>query len=208
MSKQASSLSPRDLCHVSIGAALIAVCSWLSIPLTVPFTLQSFAVCLLAALLGWKRGVLAVLVYMLLGAAGLPVFSGFRGGIAVLLGMTGGYIAGFLLTALVTGLAAERRADRPLPLLLAMALGMLLCYLCGTVWFMLVYSRGSGAIGLLGALNLCVFPFLLPDAVKCLLAFLLARRLRPFLTKAGCSHAYQGRRSCGTSEKSRTIPLR
>ncbi len=179
--KSSSRLSVRDLCYVSVGAALIAVCSWLSLPFTVPFTLQSFAVCLIAALLGWKRGVLSAAEYMLLGAAGLPVFSGFKAGIGVLLGVTGGYILGFLLTALVIGLSAERFGLRPLPLALGMALGMLLCYACGTIWFVIVYTRSSGAIGVLTALNLCVFPFLLPDAVKCALAIVLALRLRPLL---------------------------
>ena len=179
--KTSSHLTVRDLSYIAVGAALIAVCSWLSIPFTVPFTLQSFAVCLLAALLGWKRGTLSAAVYLLLGAAGLPVFSGFRSGLGVLLGVTGGYILGFLLTALAVGLTADRFGARPLPLSLGMALGMLLCYACGTVWFVVVYTKSSGPIGVLGALNLCVFPFLLPDAVKCALAVGLARRLRPLL---------------------------
>lgn len=181
MSGRPSSLSSRDLSYIAIGAALIAICSWLSIPFTVPFTLQSFAVCLLAALLGWKHGLLAVLVYMLLGAAGLPVFSGFRAGLGVLLGATGGYIAGFLLTALVIGLVAQRWPGKSLPLAAAMLLGMLLCYTCGTLWFVIVYTQSSGPIGVWGALSLCVFPFLIPDTLKCALALFLAQRLRPIL---------------------------
>ncbi len=171
-------LSVRDLCQIAIGAALIAVCSWLSIPFTVPFTLQSFAVCLIAALLGLRRGPLAVLIYLLLGAAGLPVFSGFRAGLGTLLGATGGYLVGFLLAALAVGFATDRFSGRALPLALGMLFGMLLCYICGTAWFVSIYSRGSGSIGVLGALNLCVFPFLLPDALKCALALFLALRLR------------------------------
>ena len=164
-------LSVRDLAIVAIGAALIAVCSWLSVPFAVPFTLQSFAVCLLAALLGWKRGLLTVLVYMLLGAVGLPVFAGFKGGFGV------------LLTALVIGLCTDRFGRKPLPLALAMALGMLLCYACGTAWFVIVYTRSSGPIGVLGALSWCVFPFLIPDALKCALALPLARRLYSVVNK-------------------------
>ena len=64
-----------------------------------------------------------------------------------------------------------------------MILGMLLCYACGTIWFVVVYTRSSGPIGVLGALNLCVFPFLIPDALKCVLAVVLALRLRPILMK-------------------------
>ena len=183
MPVSAKRLSVRDLCYIAIGAALIAVCSWLAIPFTVPFTMQSFAVCLLAALLGGKRGFLTVLVYILLGAAGLPVFSGFRAGVGVLLGVTGGYILGFLLTALAVGFFAERRPGKLLPLNLGMFLGMLLCYACGTIWFVVVYTCSSGPIGVLGALNLCVFPFLIPDVLKCALAVVLTLRLRPILMK-------------------------
>ncbi len=174
-------LSVRDLCYVAIGAALTAVCSWLSIPFTVPFTLQSFAVCLIAALLGLRRGLLSVMVYLLLGVVGLPVFAGFKAGFGTLLGATGGFLFGFLFVALTVGFASDRSPGRTLPLALAMLLGMLLCYVCGTVWFMIVYSRGSGAVGVLAALNLCVFPFLLPDALKCALALLISLRLRPHI---------------------------
>ena len=173
--------SARDLSRIALGAALLAVCSWLSIPLAVPFTLQTFAVCLLAVLLGPRRGLQCLLVYLLLGAAGLPVFSGFKGGLGVLLGATGGYLAGFAPTVLILGFAAERFPGRTAALALAAALGIALCYVCGTAWFMLVYARGGEAISLWGALKLCVLPFLPPDALKAALALWLARRLSPLL---------------------------
>ena len=87
--------STRDLCFCAIGAALIAVCAWISIPADVPFTLQTFAIFTVCGLLGGKRGTVSVLVYLLLGAVGAPVFAGFRGGFASLLGTTGGYLVGF-----------------------------------------------------------------------------------------------------------------
>ena len=71
--------STRDLCFCAIGAALIAVCAWISIPADVPFTLQTFAIFTVCGLLGGKRGTVSVLVYLLLGAVGAPVFAGFRG---------------------------------------------------------------------------------------------------------------------------------
>jgi biotin transport system substrate-specific component len=86
---------------VALGAVLIIICSWLTVPFAVPFTMQTFAVYCALLLLGGRRGLLAVLLYILLGAFGLPVFSGFRGGIGALLGPTGGYILGFLLCALL-----------------------------------------------------------------------------------------------------------
>ena len=180
-----SKIPVREMALAAMGAALIALCSWISIPAPggVPFTLQTFAVCLLTALYGWKLGLCTVAVYLLLGAAGVPVFSGFKGGIGALLGTTGGYLAGFLFTALTVGVAVDR-FGRKLPVLIAsMALGILLCYAFGTAWFVLVYTRSSGPIGVGTALGWCVLPYLLPDAVKIALAALLNRRLVPILNR-------------------------
>ena len=89
-----------DMAYIAIFAVLIAICSWISIPMTVPFTLQTFGVFMAVGVLGGKRGSLAVLVYILLGAIGVPVFAGFSGGFGILLNNTGGYIIGFLFSAL------------------------------------------------------------------------------------------------------------
>ena len=178
-------LTAKDLSYIAMGVALIAVCSWISIPLPVPITLQTFAICLITAVLGLRLGLWAVVVYILLGAAGLPVFSGFRSGIGTLLGTTGGYIIGFVFTALAVGLGVKRIGRKPPLLTLFMAIGILLCYAFGTAWFVLVYTRTSGAIGVLTALSLCVFPYLLPDAVKILLAVSLTGRLHSLLKPRG-----------------------
>ena len=92
-------MTTKDMALTAMFAVLIAVCSWISIPLAVPITLQTFGVFCALAVLGGKRGFFAVLVYILLGAAGLPVFAGFKSGIGTLFGSTGGYIVGFLLMA-------------------------------------------------------------------------------------------------------------
>ena len=125
--------SIRSMIFVSLMAVVIALCSWLSVPSVVPFTMQTFAVFSALLLLGGKRGFLAVGLYILLGAFGLPVFSGFRGGLGALLGPTGGYILGFLLTALLYWIL-EGRLHSLIPLIL----GLLLCYLFGTLWFVYV----------------------------------------------------------------------
>ena len=178
-------LGTRDIAYIAMGVALTAVCAWLTIPAAVPFTMQTFAVCLVAALLGLRRGLWAVGCYILLGGLGAPVFSGFRGGFGVLLGTTGGYIAGFVFTALIVGFAADRWRRRFPALLAAMALGVLVCYVFGTVWFMLVYAKSSGPIGVGTALAWCVLPYLLPDAAKIALAASLVGRLRPLLFREG-----------------------
>ncbi len=166
-----------DMAYIALFAVLIAVCAWISIPATVPFTLQTFGIFLAVGVLGGKRGTLAVLVYLLLGAVGIPVFAGFSGGVGCLLGSTGGYLVGFLFTALVMW-AMERLMGKKLWVLaLSMLLGLVVCYAFGTVWFILVYARTTGEIGLLTALGWCVFPYVLPDLIKMALALVLCRRL-------------------------------
>ena len=181
METRKTALSINDITLIALFTAVIAVCSWISIPAAVPFTLQTFAVFLTAGLLGGKRGTITVIVYILLGAVGVPVFSGFTGGIGHLLGPTGGYIIGFIFSALVMWFA-EKRFGRSLRVLAAsMVIGLIVCYAFGTAWFMAVYTKESGTIGLMTALGWCVFPYIIPDAVKIAVAVLLCRRLRPAL---------------------------
>mgnify|MGYP003373967338 CR=1 FL=1 len=137
-------MKTRELAYTGILAALIAVCSWISIPTAVPFTLQTFAVFLTLGLLGGRLGTLAVTVYLLLGAVGLPVFAGFHGGLGAFLGATGGYLVGFLFTAL-TMWGAERWLGKSAPVFLGSAVvGQILCYLFGSVWYYAVYTSSSG----------------------------------------------------------------
>ena len=166
----------KDLCLVAMMATLIAVCAWITIPAPVPFTLQTFAVFSALALLGGARGTAAVGLYLLLGALGLPVFSGFSGGLGVLLGATGGYLFGFLLIGLCRWLF-EARAASDFWRTASLVLGLALCYAFGTAWFLLVYARANGPLSLLGALSWCVFPFVLPDLAKLALALTLAGRV-------------------------------
>ena len=168
-----------DLTYVAAGAALIAVCSWVTIPLpAVPITLQTFAVFAALGILGGARGTAAVAVYIALGAAGVPVFSGFKGGIGALLGVTGGYIVGFLFSAgvywLVTTLWKRPAASR----IVGMIAGLAVCYAFGTCWFVIAYSRTTGAVGYGAALMKCVVPFIFPDAVKLALAYVISSAVR------------------------------
>ena len=164
-----------------LGAALIAVCAWITIPAAVPFTMQTFGVFCILGLLGGKRGTVSILVYILLGAVGLPVFSGFGGGIGILFGTTGGYIVGFIFIGLIYW-SAEKLFGSGLPIrVAAMAAGLAVCYAFGTAWFMFVYARGAGEIALGTALAWCVIPFILPDLMKMGLAVLLSNRLRKYL---------------------------
>jgi biotin transport system substrate-specific component len=170
-------LSVKDMALIALFAVLIAVCAWISIPSTVPFTLQTFGLFAAMGLLGGKRCTLAVLVYLLLGLTGIPVFSGFRGGFGMLAGVTGGYLIGFLFAALVYWLVTARSRGGLPPMILGMAAGLLVDYAFGTAWFMLFYGKTYGAIGLGAALSMCVFPFVLPDLVKLGLAVAVVKTL-------------------------------
>lgn len=171
-----------DIAYIALMAAVLAVCAWITIPLPmVAFTLQTMGVFLALALLGGKRGTLAVLVYILLGAVGVPVFSGFRGGLGALFGTTGGYIFGFIFTALLYWVITHFLGEKLPVQIIALVLGLFLCYAVGTAWFMYVYIRDKGAMTLATALGGCVFPFIIPDLCKLALALLLGRRLRRFV---------------------------
>lgn len=174
-------LTVLDLVYISIGASLIAVCSWISIPTAVPFTLQTFAVFFVLLLLGGERGTLATLVYVLLGAVGVPVFAGFGGGVGILFGSTGGYIWGFLLIGLIYILFTRLFGKKIVVKVAALILGLIVCYAFGTAWFMHVYIQNSGKVGLITVLGWCVFPFIIPDLVKLALAVVIARRIAPFM---------------------------
>lgn len=166
-----------DVAFIALFAAVMAVCSWISVPATVPFTLQTFGVFLAVGTLGGKRGSLAVLTYLLLGAVGAPVFAGFSGGIGCILGSTGGYIVGFLFSALVMWAMEHFFGKSRWVLAISMVIGLLVCYAFGTAWFMIVYANNTGVIGLWTALSWCVFPYIIPDAIKIVLALVLCKRL-------------------------------
>lgn len=179
----ASRLRTRDLTLIALFTALIAVCAWISVPVPAPFvqfTMQTFAVFAALLTLGGRRGTYAVTAYLLLGAMGAPVFSGFRGGPGVLLGTTGGYILGFFFTALLYwGMTA--RLGESLPVKVAAGLlGMAVYYTFGTVWYLILYATAGNPVGLMTALGYCVFPFVFPDLIKLALALLLARRVERY----------------------------
>lgn len=170
-----------DLVYIAFGAVLISVCSWISIPTTVPFTMQTFAVFFMLSALGGKRGTVSIILYVLLGAFGVPVFSQFTSGIGILLGNTGGYIIGFIFMGLVYWLTVRLLGKKLWVEILAMVIGLAVCYAFGTAWFMVVYAKANGAVGLATVLSWCVIPFIIPDLVKLGLALTLARRLSPVL---------------------------
>ena len=161
----------------ALMAAVTCVLAPMAIPIgPVPISFTNLAIYLSLYLLGWKRGTVSYLVYVLIGAVGVPVFSGFTGGLGKLAGATGGYIVGFIPMAVIAGLVIDRYRNRGLQLA-GMIVGTAVCYAFGTAWFVTVYLQGGKAVSVLSALLLCVVPYLLPDLLKLTLAAVIAKRV-------------------------------
>jgi len=164
------------MAFVSLGAVIIVLCSWITVPFVIPFTLQTFGIFFLLFLFGGKRGSLSILLYLAMGMVGVPVFSGFNSGIGALLGITGGFLWGFVLSGCLY-LALEGVFSKFKYGLLASAyLCLLACYVLGTVWYMFWVSESSPAT-VASALSVCVLPYIIPDLLKIFFAYLLSRRI-------------------------------
>ena len=166
-----------DLVYSALGAVLIALCSWVSIPTNVPFTMQTFAVFCVLSILGGRCGTISIIVYIILAAIGVPVLAGFASGMGVVLGNTGGYIVGFIFIGLIYWLATGLLGKKLWVEIVAMVVGIIMLYVFGTAWFMIVYARTDEPIGLAMALSWCVLPFIIPDLIKLGLALMLSRRI-------------------------------
>ncbi|MDR2752713.1 MAG: biotin transporter BioY [Oscillospiraceae bacterium] len=177
MKKTKNSLFQMILC--AVFAALAAVLSQLGVTIgELPIVFTQVAIFLAGGLLGWKWGALSMVVYTALGAAGLPVFAGMSGGPHILFGYSGGFIFGYILAALTTGLLLDWLGRKPWVVFPVLALGALVIYLPGLPWMMHVLSLDFGQTIALGML-----PYLPFDAAKVALAGILILALHPVLQK-------------------------
>lgn len=161
------------LAMIAVMTAVTCILAPLSISIgPIPISFTNLAIYFALYLLGWKKGTVSYLVYILIGIIGLPVFSGFTGGIGKFLGPTGGYIVGFIPMAIIAGILIDRFKNRWIQLL-GMLAGTAVCYAFGTAWYCL--QTGSS---LVPALSLCVFPFIPGDLVKMVAAMLLGPVIR------------------------------
>lgn len=170
----------KEMILCAVFAAVLCVFSVVAVPVgTIPVTLGVLGVLLCAVILGRKCSFIATVIFILLGAAGLPVFSGMQGGVQVLLGPTGGYIWAYPVMGLLAGTAVKRQKHW-LIVCLVCIVSVCVCYLLGTAQFVLVTRKTWQQ-----ALVLCVYPFLLPDMVKCVLAAWLGTQIRRRLHQSG-----------------------
>lgn len=174
-------ISVNRITYIGLFTVIIFICSVTAIPATVPFTLQTFGIFLALGLLGATDGTYSILIYILLGAVGMPVFSGFRGGLGILFGSTGGYILGFLLAALLFKLITHILGTTFKGLAIGMVCGLTVCYISGTLWFMAVSLKDGGTASFFSVMATCVFPFVFPDLIKIYLALIFTKRLKPYL---------------------------
>ena len=162
-----------DITMTALMAAVTCILAPLSIPIgPVPISFTNLAIYLSLYLLGGKRGTLAILVYVLLGAVGVPVFAGFSGGIGALLGNAGGYIIGFIVMAVIAGLVIDN-CHKPWIQLIGMIVGTIVCYLFGTIWFCIVADYTFKA-----ALAVCVIPFIPADLIKMIIAMIIGPMIK------------------------------
>lgn len=186
----------KDICYIALFTAVIAVCSWIAIPISeISITLQTMGVCMAAGFLGWKRGVVCVLSYILLGICCVPVFSGFKNFYALIASASAGYVIGFIFTALIVGFTSDKmhligkkvtnnvakQVVQLIILALSMVVGVAICYLFGTLWFMLIYKGSVTTTNLQIALTYCVYPYIIPDIVKIVLSTFLVNYLKGYV---------------------------
>ncbi len=162
-----------NLTQTALFAVVIALCSMLSIPAAVPFTLQTFGVFFALFMLGGKYGTLSITIYILLGAVGLPVFHGFTGGAGVLISSTGGYIFGFLISGIIYLVLTRIYESKKTKMIYAF-IGLFVCYITGALWFVFTSTSGKSFFAVLTA---CILPFIIPDTIKILLAYFLSEKL-------------------------------
>ena len=165
----------------ALMTAVTCILAPLSIPIgPVPISLTNFAIYLSLYLLDWKKGTISYILYLLLGLVGLPVFSGFTGGIGKLAGPTGGYIIGFIPMAIIAGIVIDKYTEKWLLCLLAMIIGTIVCYALGTAW--LAYEA---EMTFQAALMAGVIPFIIGDIAKMIVAIIVAPMIKNPLVKAG-----------------------
>ena len=162
---------------VSLFSALICVSSFITIPSPVPFTMQALSIFCALTILGEKKGTLCIILYIFLGMIGLPVFSGFSGGLGHLLGATGGYVFGFIFTALVYSVITHFFGSTVKTQAVGLICGLLACYISGTLWYTTIHLKCLSLEGFLSSLLICVVPFINPDLIKIAVAIFIGCKL-------------------------------
>lgn len=175
-----------EVTEIAMFVVILIICSWISIPTVIPFTMQTFAIFLAICVLGGKKTSMVVFIYLLMGSIGLPVFSGFCGGAGCLVGNTGGFLVGFFIASLViwglehiVGLNSWIRW-------IQMTVCIMICYFIGVVWYMAITQIPFYSETVMPIISVYVLPFVIPDGIKMILAYYLSKRIKIIIKNSYC----------------------
>lgn len=174
-------MKAQKIAVTGILAAIICLLAPFSVPVgAIPISLATFAIYIVSCMVKTKISVCAVIIYILLGAVGLPVFSAFSGGLHIITGVTGGYIIGYIPCSLIIGLLTDKFENKKFVYPFSMLLGTAACYLVGILWYM-YHTESSFA----SAAAVCIIPFFVGDIIKisaaCAIGITLRKRLALYL---------------------------
>ena len=170
----------KEIVIIAIYIALLTIFSWISIPSIVPFTLQTFMIFIIAYTLKLKSALCVVVIYLVLGIIGVPVFSSFNSGLSYFLGSTGGFLLGFIPMVVIINVLSiknnnETKVKNYIYQVLISLLGLIICYIMGLVWFMFIYKA---PYTLSKALFAVIIPFIVPDIIKMVIAMIVSKRIK------------------------------
>lgn len=165
---------------IAMCVAAITLSSWIAIPFPISFTMQTFAIFLISGCFSPQISLSAVIIYLLLGITGLPVFSGFNAGLSAFLGASGGCLLAFPFCALIISLFRKHYSEKKILYILLMLCSLVLCYLFSCLWYLFIFAPSTGA-NPFTALSICVIPFIIPDILKVFLTYLIFKRLTPYI---------------------------
>ena len=168
------------LTSIATCVAIITLCAWISIPFTVAFTMQSFAVFLISALFPISVSVSSIAAYLCIGALGAPVFAGFNFGASAFAGASGGFLLGFLFSSFFISSFRKKYHKSKTILAICLTIALILCYLCGYLWYILVFQPSVSASN---AFAICILPYVIPDIIKIFLVMIVHGKLYPFIKK-------------------------
>lgn len=163
----------KSIALISMFLSLLIICSWITIPFTVPFTLQTLAIFCIILLTNIKISLVTIILYIILGILGFPVFNSFQGGIGILLGPTGGFIIGFV-PMIITSSILIKKNNKKIVNFVYLFIGLIVCYITGSLWYYYLYKLETNYINIL---MITVLPFIIPDAIKIFISLLITSRI-------------------------------
>jgi len=176
----------KTLTYIAITNVLNCICSWITVPFAIPFTLQTFSIFFTLFFLGGIKGTISIIIYILLGLVGVPVFSGFNSGIAAFLGPSGGYLIGFVVLGILYSIFTIPLKNSLSSKLISSFLGLLVCYTIGTMWYVYIYLNGNIESASM-VLLVCIVPYIIPDIIKICLAYYIAKKTNSILERKSIS---------------------